>query len=89
MAHFGKLSFCSGGNLLSFSEFIVENSNVFVNVIKRKSIPSGYKLVSLDVKSLSTNVPLDQTIEIALKKIFEKQMKRSPAIMYKKSSIPV
>ena len=60
---------------LSRSEFTVESINTFANIIKQKSIPSGYKLVSFDVKSLFTNVPLDRIIEITLKRIYEKQEK--------------
>ena len=41
-------------------------------MIKRQVIPSSYKLVSFDVKSLFTNVPLDRTIDIILKRIYDK-----------------
>ena len=57
---------------LSCSQYIVESSNKFVNVIKQQVIPSSYKLVSFDVKSLFTNVPLDRTIDIILKRIYNK-----------------
>ena len=53
---------------LSCSQCTVESSNKFVNVIKQQVIPSSYKLVSFDVKFLFTNVPLDRTIDIILKK---------------------
>ena len=57
---------------LSRSQYTVESSNKFVNVIKQQVIPSSYKLVSFDVKSLFTNVPLDRTIDIILKRIYDK-----------------
>ena len=38
--------------LLSRSQYTAESSNKFVNVIKQQVIPSSYKLVSFDVKSL-------------------------------------
>ena len=41
-------------------------------MIKQQVIPSSYKLVSFDVKSLFTNVPLDRTIDIVLKRIYGK-----------------
>ena len=41
-------------------------------MIKQQVIPSSYKLVSFDVKSLFTNVPLDRTIDIILKRIYNK-----------------
>ena len=36
-----------------------------------KQVPDGYKMVSFDVKSLFTNVPLEKTIEITLQRIYE------------------
>ena len=47
---------------LSRSQYTVESSNKFANVIKQQVIPSSYKLVSFDVKYLFTNVPLDRII---------------------------
>ena len=38
-----------------------------------KQVPDGYKMVPFDVKSLFTNVPLEKTIEITLKKIYKRQ----------------
>ena len=39
--------------------------------IKTKTVPRGYYLVSFDVISLFTNVPLDATIDIVLKRIYD------------------
>ena len=39
--------------------------------MKTISIPSDHKHVSFDVKSLFTNVPLDFTIDLILKRIYE------------------
>ena len=41
---------------LSPSQYTVESSNKFVNVIKLQVTPSSYKVLSFDVKSLFTNV---------------------------------
>ena len=57
---------------LSPSQYAVESSNKFVNFIKQQVIPSSCKLVSFNVKSLFTNVPLDRTIDIILKRIYDK-----------------
>ena len=57
---------------LSPSQYALESSNKFVNVIKQQVIPSSYKLVSFDVKSLFTKVPLDRAIDIILKRIYSK-----------------
>ena len=39
---------------------------------KNEKVSSGYHIVSFDVKSLFTNVPLDRTIKLVLKRIYEK-----------------
>ena len=41
-------------------------------MIKQQVIPRSYKLISFHVKSLFTNVTLDRTIDIILKKIYNK-----------------
>ena len=38
--------------------------------IKTKIVPRGYHLIFFDVISLFTNVPLDATIDIVLKRIY-------------------
>ena len=48
----------------------IRSTKDFIQIIKRENIPTGYKMVSFDVKSLFTNVPLDRTINIILKRIY-------------------
>ena len=53
-------------NLLSplgKSQHTVFNSKELFEKIKAEIIPIGYKMISFDVNSLFTNVPLDETIE--------------------------
>ena len=57
---------------LSKSEYTVSNNLEFINYMKTISIPSDYKLISLDAKSLFRNVPLDFTVDVILKRIYEK-----------------
>ena len=60
-------------NLLSpleKSQHTVLNSKEFVEKIKAVRIPIGYKMISFDVKSLFTNVPLDEKIEIIFQKVY-------------------
>ena len=38
-----------------------------------KHVPDGYKMVSFDVKSLFTYVPLEKTVDIILKRIYERK----------------
>ena len=58
---------------LSQSEYTIKNTKQFIEQIRMKQVPDGYKMVSFDVKSLFTNVPLEKTIEITLKRIYERK----------------
>ena len=49
---------------------IHNNTKEFVRYIQKQKVPDGYKMVSFDVVSLFMNVPLEQTIEIILKRIY-------------------
>ena len=53
------------------SEYTVKNTKNFVDNIKKENIQKDYKMVSFDVKSLFANVPLDRTINIILKRIYD------------------
>ena len=41
-----------------------------MEIIKHKKVPEGFEMVSFDVNSLFTNVPLETTIEIILRRIY-------------------
>ena len=56
------------------SEYTVKNTKNFVDNIKKENIQKDYKMVSFDVKSLFTNVPLDRTISIILKRIYDQAL---------------
>ena len=58
---------------LSQSDYTISSSEEFTKLFKLKSIPDNYKLVSLDIKLLFTNVPLDSSIDIILNGIFDKK----------------
>ena len=46
--------------------------------MKSKEVPNGYQIASFDVKSFFTNTPLDRTIDIILRRIYEKnEMQKS------------
>ena len=56
---------------LSQSEYTVKNTKQFVQDLKRLHVPGdNYKLVSFDVSSLFTNVPLGYTIDVTLRRIY-------------------
>ena len=44
-----------------------------MNKIKTFKIPTGYQMVSFDVKLLFANIPLDRTIDIILQRILDNQ----------------
>ena len=47
------------------------NTESFIKDIKGQRIPDGYQMISFDVKSLFTNVPLNETINIILRKVYD------------------
>ena len=47
------------------------NTEAFVNQVKGQKIPEGYKMISFDVNSFFTNVPLNETIDIILTKVYD------------------
>ena len=63
--------------LLTQNEFMIIDSFDAANKIK--SVPpevfdDGYVLASFDMKSLSTNVPLQRTIKIILDRVYDKKL---------------
>ena len=64
-------------NPLTQNEYHLKDS--FDTAEKIKNIPShlydeGYKLVSFDVKSLFTNVPLNKTIQVILNRVYTEKL---------------
>ena len=58
---------------LTKSQYNILNTNDFIQKIKSEKIPEWFKIISFDVKSLFTNMPLDRTIEIILSKIYQEK----------------
>ena len=56
---------------LSKSEYTVDNNVEFINNIKSEKVPTGHSFISFHVKSLFTNVPLNCTINIILRSIYD------------------
>ena len=56
---------------LSTSEYTVKSTSDFITHIKGQNIPNNFKLISFDVTLLFTNVPLDITIDVILKRIYD------------------
>ena len=59
---------------LSVSSYTISSTKDFVDKIRDLEVPEGHKLVSFDVTSLFTNVPLDYTIEVILRKIYQEKL---------------
>ena len=55
----------------------IESTADFIKKLKKTKIEGGYKMVSLDVVSLFTSVPLDYTIKIILDKVYQEEMIRT------------
>ena len=59
---------------LTKSQYSIDSTKDFVNKIRQKRIPQDFELVSFDVVSLFTSVPLDFTIKLILDKIYKDKL---------------
>ena len=55
-------------------QYTIKNDKTFTKKFKKMTIPPEYKMVSLDVVSLFINVPLDETIDTIIKRIYDKEI---------------
>ena len=58
--------------LSTSSEYTVQSTSNFITHIKGNNMPNIFKLLSFDVTSLFTKVPLDFTIDVILRQIYNK-----------------
>ena len=58
---------------LGKSDRSILNTEAFVKQVKGQRIPEGYKMISFDVKNLFTNVPLKETVDIILTKVYDEK----------------
>lgn len=56
---------------LNNSEFTVKSTKPFLDELKQMKIADNQELISFDVTSLFTNVPLMYTIDIILRRIYD------------------
>ena len=52
------------------SQYAVNSTKHFIEAIKHDKIPAGCQMISFDVKSLFTSIPLNKTIEIIFQRIY-------------------
>ena len=62
---------------LGKSNYTVDSTKEFVEKIKTLRIPNDHVMISFDVVSLFTNVPLNRTIEIILRKVYDEKLIRT------------
>ena len=55
---------------LSQSEFTVKSTKHFLSKVKEMELHESYQMISFGVKSLFTNVPLSDTIDILFRQIY-------------------
>ena len=61
---------------LGNSKYTVSSTKEFISKLRSSNPPDGYQMISFDVVSLFTNVPLEKTIDIIIKKVYkEKRIK--------------
>ena len=58
---------------LNKTDYNILNTGDLIRRLREEIIPAGYKIISFDVKSLFTNVPLDKTIDYILKKVYNEK----------------
>ena len=58
---------------LNKSEYTISSTDRLLETLKGKSVPPNHKMVSFDVTSLFTNVPLEYTIDIILRRIYDEK----------------
>ena len=58
---------------LNKSDYNIFNTEDLIRRLREEIILAGYKMISFDVKSLFTNVPLDKTIGYILKKVYDEK----------------
>ena len=72
IATFNLAKYLSKLSLLRQPRNTVKNTKEFIEELTQQKLPKEHKKVSFEVKSLFTNVSLDHTIDIVLKRICER-----------------
>ena len=58
---------------LSQSQYTVKSTKDFTDKIRNVNVPHGFDMISFDVKSLFTRILLEETINIALDRIYHRK----------------
>ncbi|CAF4074285.1 unnamed protein product [Adineta steineri] len=62
------------------STYSLKNTDSFIKFLKENSSLSIHKMISFDVESLFTNIPVDRTIDIICYKLYDTDPKLNPVI---------
>ena len=58
---------------LSLSQYTIKSTKDFIQKIHNVNVPHGFNMTSFDVKSLFASVPLEETINVALDRIYHRK----------------
>ena len=58
---------------LSQSQYTVKSTKDFIGKMQNVNVPHGFNKISFDVKSLFSSVPLEETINVALDRIYHRK----------------
>ena len=59
---------------LTKSEYTINSTKEFISYTKKLKVGKEYEMISFDVSNLFTNVPLELTIDLILKKVYQKKI---------------
>ena len=59
---------------LGTSKYTVTSTKEFISKLKKVTPPENYQMISFDVVSLFTNVPLQKTIDIIIRKVYSEKL---------------
>ncbi|XP_043202155.1 uncharacterized protein LOC122370546 isoform X1 [Amphibalanus amphitrite] len=62
------------------AKFCINSADEFLDILRAKQPEAGGILASIDVESLFTNVPINETIDIILDEVYEKRSNGLPAL---------
>ena len=65
-----------------YSKHTVKDSFTFVEMIRQTTVPPSAHMCSFDIKSLFTNVPLEETIDICVNQLYHSDLQK-PALTEK------
>ena len=69
------------------SKYVIKDSFQFSEKIRPLMAPVKTRMCSYDIKSLFTNVPLEETIQICTKELYHSDIERPPPPLSEKSFI--